>query len=207
MSTNAVTKPLGEAQLIARAKEGDERAFEALYHAYARSVYSLCVRMTGDLSAAEDLTQDTFLQLFRRISTFRQESAFATWLHRVTINVVLMHLRKKRVQEVPFEQPDVSQEESVGREYGAEDRRLVGLIDRMLILRTLGHLPAGRRAILVLHDLKGYNHAEIAKLLDCSVGNSKSQLFRARWNMRELLLSQNAHRPISRIHREANKDA
>jgi RNA polymerase sigma-70 factor (ECF subfamily) len=207
VSINAVARRQGEAQLIARAKDGDEQAFEVLYHAYKPRVYSLCVRMTSDLSEAEDLTQDTFLQLFRRISTFRHESAFATWLHRITTNVVLMHLRKKRVQEVPFEQPDVSQEEPVGREYGADDRRLVGLIDRMLILRTIGQLPAGRRAILVLHDLKGYNHAEIAKLLDCSIGNSKSQLFRARWNMRELLLSNSAHRPVSRIHRDANKDA
>jgi RNA polymerase sigma-70 factor, ECF subfamily len=183
------TKPQVDAQLIALAKNGDERAFEALFHAYERGVYSLCLRMTGDSSEAEDLTQDAFLQLFRRLSAFRNESAFATWLYRLVVNVVLMHFRKKRVQVVPFEQLDVSLEESARREYGADDRRLVGLIDRIIVLRALRQLPEGRRAILVLHDVEGYQHREIAQLLHCSIGNSKSQLCRARCSMRELLLS------------------
>ena len=100
MSINVATQPQGEARLIALAKDGDEQAFEALFNAYEGRVYSLCVRMTGDLSEAEDLAQETFLQLFRRISTFRNESAFATWLYRVTVNVVLMHLRRKHLQLV-----------------------------------------------------------------------------------------------------------
>jgi RNA polymerase sigma-70 factor (ECF subfamily) len=207
VNSYAVTRPQGEAQLVARAKDGDERAFESLYRNYERRVFSICVRMTGDLGEAEDLTQDTFLQLFRRISTFRNESAFATWLHRLTVNVVLMHLRKKRVQVVPFEQPGLSQEEPVWRDYGADDRRLVGLIDRIVLFRAIRQLPAGRRTMLVLHDVEGYRHGEIAKLLDCSVGNSKSQLFRARWNMREMLLSKKEHRPVCRTHRDADKDA
>jgi len=188
MGTDSVTHPQAETRLIARAKDGDDQAFEALYHAYERRVYLLCVRMTGDSSEAEDLTQETFLQIFRKISTFRNESAFATWLHRVTVNVVLMHHRRKRLQIVPFEHADVSQEEPARREYGAEDRTLVGLIDRLLIRRAITQLPEGRRAVLVLHDLEGYRHTEIARLQDCSIGNSKSQLSRARWNMRELLL-------------------
>jgi RNA polymerase sigma-70 factor, ECF subfamily len=192
MSTNVVTGPQVETRLIARAKDGDEQAFEALFHAYKPRIYSLCVRMTGDYSEAEDLAQETFLQLFRRISTFRNESAFATWLHRVTVNVVLMHLRRKRVQFVPYEQPDGSQEEPVWREYGAEDRTLVSLIDHILIRRAMRQLPEGRRAILVLHDVEGYLHSEISKLQKCSVGNSKSQLSRARWNMRQLLASKNS---------------
>jgi RNA polymerase sigma-70 factor (ECF subfamily) len=187
MSTELVALPCIESQLIARAKDGDEQAFEALYHAFERRVYLLCVRMTGDSSEAEDLTQETFLQIFRKISTFRNESAFATWLHRVAVNVVLMHHRRKRLQLVPFEHADVSQEEPAWREYGAEDGTLVGLIDRLLIRRAIGQLPEGRRAVLVLHDLEGYRHEEIAKLQDCSIGNSKSQLSRARWNMRALL--------------------
>jgi RNA polymerase sigma-70 factor, ECF subfamily len=189
MSTDTVTYAKVETQLIARAKDGDEQAFEALFHAYERRVYLLCARMTGDMIEAEDLTQETFLQLFRRISTFRNESTFATWLHRVTVNVVLMHLRRKRVQFVPIEQPGASQEERAWREFGAADRRLVGLLDRILIGRAIGQLPEGRRAILVLHDVEGYLHTEIARLQDCSVGNSKSQLSRARWHMRELLRS------------------
>jgi RNA polymerase sigma-70 factor (ECF subfamily) len=187
MGTDLVTHPHVETRLIARAKDGDEQAFEALYHAFERRVYLLCVRMTGDSSEAEDLTQESFLQIFRKISTFRNESAFATWLHRVTVNVVLMHHRRKRLRLVPFEHADVSQEEPAWREYGAEDRTLVGLIDRILIRRAITQLPEGRRAVLVLHDLEGYRHTEIAKLQDCSIGNSKSQLSRARWNMRELL--------------------
>jgi len=187
MGTDLVSHPQVETRLIARAKDGDEQAFEALYHAFERRVYLLCVRMTGDSTEAEDLTQETFLQIFRKISTFRNESAFATWLHRVAVNVVLMHHRRKRLQFVPFEPADVSQEEPVRREYGAEDRTLVGLIDRMLIQRAIRQLPEGRRAVLVLHDLEGYRHADIANLQDCSIGNSKSQLSRARWNMRALL--------------------
>jgi len=187
MGINAGTQAQGEARLIARAKVGDGQAFEALFHAYERRVYLLCARMTGDFDEAEDLAQETFLQLFRRISTFRNESAFATWLHRVTVNVVLMHLRRKRIQHVPLEQPDPSREELAWSEYGAEDRALVGLIDRIMIRRAVGQLPEGRRAVLVLHDVGGYLHTEIAQLQDCSIGNSKSQLSRARSSMRELL--------------------
>jgi len=190
MGTDLVTQPQVESRLIARAKDGDEQAFEALFHAYERRVYLLCVRMTGDSSEAEDLTQETFLQIFRKISTFRNESAFGTWLHRVAVNVVLMHHRRKRLQFVPFEHSDLSQDEPAWREYGAEDRTLVGLIDRILIRRAITQLPEGRRAVLVLHDLEGYRHTEIAKLQDCSIGNSKSQLSRARWNMRALLQPQ-----------------
>jgi len=187
MSTELATHPRVETHLVAQAKDGDERAFEALFHAYERRVYSLCMRMTGDSSEAEDLTQETFLQIFRKLSTFRNESVFGTWLHRVAVNVVLMHHRRKRLQLVPFEPADLSQEEPIHREYGAEDRALVGLIDRILIRRAIGQLPEGRRTVLVLHDLEGYRHTEIAKLRDCSTGNSKSQLSRASWNMRELL--------------------
>jgi len=187
MRSNVIAEHQVEAQLIARAKVGDERAFEALFHAYERRIYLLCARMTGDPNEAEDLTQETFLQMFRKIATFRHESAFATWLHRVAVNVVLMHLRRKRVQLVPFERPDVPQEEPRSREYGTEDRALVGLIDRILIRRAIGQLPDGRRAVLVLHDMEGYRHTEIAQLQDCSIGNSKSQLSRARYNMRKLL--------------------
>ena len=150
--------------------------------------------MTGDSSEAEDLTQETFLQIFRKISTFRNESAFATWLHRVTVNVVLMHHRRKRLPIVPFEHADASPEEPAWRQYGEDDRTLVSLIDRVLLRRAITQLPEGRRAVLVLHDLEGYRHTEIAKLQDCSIGNSKSQLSRARWNMRGLLQpGRNAH--------------
>jgi len=146
--------------------------------------------MTGDTAEAEDLAQEAFLQLFRKIATFRGESAFSTWLHRLVVNVVLMHLRKKGLQQVSLDEPDASQEEPVKREYGDDDKRLLHSIDRITLSRAIEGLPPGYRAVLVLHDVEGYEHNEIAQILNCSVGNSKSQLHKARLKLRELLRSQ-----------------
>jgi RNA polymerase sigma factor (sigma-70 family) len=122
-----------EAEAIERAKQGDAEAFEALYHQHKRRVYSLCLRMTANTAAAEDLTQEAFLQLFRKIGTFRGESAFSTWLHRMAVNVVLMQLRKKGLAVVPLEDTFESEEESSRKEPGADDVRLTGSIDRLII--------------------------------------------------------------------------
>jgi RNA polymerase sigma-70 factor (ECF subfamily) len=176
-----------ETQLIARAQRGDEAAFAALFDMYKRRVYSLCLRMTGDTAEAEDLTQEAFLQLFRKISTFRGESAFSTWLHRLVVNVVLMHLRKKGLQQVSLDEPDTSGDEPVKREYGEDDRRLLRSIDRITLSRAIERLPPGYRAVFVLHDVEGYEHNEIAQMMNCSVGNSKSQLHKARLKLREYL--------------------
>jgi RNA polymerase sigma-70 factor, ECF subfamily len=184
------SKAASDAELIARAQRGDEEAFAALFDAHKRRVYSLCLRMTGDTAEAEDLAQEAFLQLFRKIATFRGESAFSTWLHRLVVNVVLMHLRKKGLQQVSLDEPDSSQEEPVKREYGDDDKRLLHSIDRITLSRAIEGLPPGYRAVLVLHDVEGYEHNEIAQILDCSVGNSKSQLHKARLKLRELLRSQ-----------------
>lgn len=146
--------------------------------------------MTGDTAEAEDLAQEAFLQLFRKIATFRGESAFSTWLHRLVVNVVLMHLRKKGLQQVSLDEPDASQDEPVRREYGDDDKRLLHAIDRITLSRAIEGLPPGYRAVLVLHDVEGYEHNEIAQILNCSVGNSKSQLHKARLKLRELLRSQ-----------------
>jgi len=177
-------------ELIERAQHGDEEAFAALFEAHKRRVYSLCLRMTGDTAEAEDLSQEAFLQLFRKIATFRGESAFSTWLHRMVVNVVLMHLRKKGLQQVSLDEVDNSQDEPVKREYGDDDRRLLHSIDRIALSRAIAALPPGYRAVLVLHDVEGYEHNEIAQILDCSVGNSKSQLHKARLKLREVLRSQ-----------------
>src|SRR5207247_7375513 len=118
-------------QWIAEEQKGDELAFAALFDAHKRRVYSLCLRMTGNTAEAEDLSQEAFLQLFRKISTFRGESAFSTWLHRLVVNVVLMHLRKKGLQQVSLDDVDNSQEEPVRREYGEEALRLLGSVDRI----------------------------------------------------------------------------
>jgi RNA polymerase sigma-70 factor, ECF subfamily len=184
---NIAPKATSETQLIARAQRGDEEAFAALFEMHKRRVYSLCLRMTGDATEAEDLAQEAFLQLFRKIATFRGESAFSTWLHRLVVNVVLMHLRKKGLQQVPLEETDNSQEDAIKREYGDDDRRLLGSIDRLVLARAIEELPPGYRSVFVLHDVEGYEHNEIAQIMDCSVGNSKSQLHKARLKLREAL--------------------
>jgi RNA polymerase sigma-70 factor, ECF subfamily len=184
---NAPTKAASDAQLIARAQRGDEAAFAALFEAHKRRVYSLCLRMVSDPTEAEDLSQEAFLQVFRKLSTFRGESAFSTWLHRLVVNVVLMHLRKKGLQQVSLDEVDSSQEEPVKREYGDDDRRLLGSVDRINLDRAIAELPPGYRAVFVLHDVEGYEHNEIAQIMSYSVGNSKSQLHKARLKLREWL--------------------
>jgi len=179
-----------ETQLIARAQQGDEAAFEALYAAHKRRVYSLCLRMTSDPADAEDLAQEAFLQLFRKISTFRGESAFTTWLHRLVVNVVLMRMRKKGLPVVSLDEPDTSNDEPVQRDFGENDLRLLGSIDRIRLTRAIDMLPHGYRTVFMLHDVEGYEHNEIAQIMNCSVGNSKSQLHKARLKLREMLRSE-----------------
>ena len=179
---------LTEAEAIERAKLGDGEAFQCLYNLHKRRVYSLCLRMTGNTASAEDLTQEAFLQLFRKIGTFRGESAFSTWLHRMSVNVVLMQLRKKSLPVVPLDDAMEGEEEGVVRkEPGAPDSRLAGSIDRLHLQRAVDELPPGYRTIFVLHDVEGYEHNEIAGIVGCSIGNSKSQLHKARIKLRELL--------------------
>jgi len=189
---------LTEAEAIERAKQGDAEAFETLYHLHKRRVYSLCLRMTSNTAAAEDLTQEAFLQLFRKIATFRGESAFSTWLHRMSVNVVLMQLRKKGLAVVPLEDTIESDEESPRKEPGADDVRLAGSIDRLRLEKAIENLPPGYRAVFLLHDVQGYEHNEIAEMVGCSIGNSKSQLHKARMKLRELLKTSRAEKAIKR---------
>jgi RNA polymerase sigma-70 factor, ECF subfamily len=186
---------LTEAEAIERAKQGDAEAFEFLYNLHKRRVYSLCLRMTGNPASAEDLTQEAFLQLFRKISTFRGESAFSTWLHRMSVNVVLMQLRKKNLPLVPLDEAMEGDDEGVARkEPGAPDERLTGSIDRLHLQRAVDELPPGYRTIFLLHDVEGFEHNEIAGIVGCSIGNSKSQLHKARIKMRELLRANRAEK-------------
>ena len=173
---------------LARAQAGDHQAFAQLYSLHKRRIYSLCLRMVGNLAEAEDLTQEVFLQLHRRIASFRGDSAFSTWLHRLAINVVLMHLRKKGLAVVSLDEAmEPAPEERPGRSFGAADLALAGAIDRMALERAIDDLPAGYRLVFVLHDVEGYEHNEIAAMLDCSIGNSKSQLHKARLKLRDAL--------------------
>ena len=176
-----------EDELVRKAQQGEEAAFEQLYQAHKRRVFSLCLRMIGNVSQAEDLSQQAFLQLFRKIGSFRGQSAFSTWLHRLVVNVVLMQLRKKGLNLVPLEDTDSSQEERPRKEYGTIDRHLSGSVDRITLQRAIDDLPPGYRRIFVLHDVEGFEHNEIAKMTNCSVGNSKSQLHKARLKLRDSL--------------------
>jgi RNA polymerase sigma-70 factor (ECF subfamily) len=179
---------LSEAEAIERAKLGDAGAFQVLYDKHKRRVYSLCLRMTANTAEAEDLAQEAFLQLYRKIGTFRGESAFSTWLHRLSVNVVLMHLRKKSLPVVSLEDSTQgTEDDSLKKDFGADDTALAGSIDRLQLQRAVNDLPPGYRTIFVLHDVEGYEHNEIAGLVGCSIGNSKSQLHKARMKLRDLL--------------------
>jgi RNA polymerase sigma-70 factor (ECF subfamily) len=180
---------LTEAQVIRLAQRGDAAAFECIYRLHSRRVYALCLRMVGNTTEAEDLTQEAFLQLFRKIHTFRGESAFSTWLHRLSVNIVLMRLRKKSLLQTSLEEI-IEPDEEMGEprmEFGAPDLLLTGSIDRINLQRAIDQLPLGYKAAFVLHDIEGYEHHEVAEIMGCSAGNSKSQLHKARIRLRELL--------------------
>jgi RNA polymerase sigma-70 factor (ECF subfamily) len=178
-----------EVEIIRQAQEGKAEAFERLYRRYCKRVYHLCLRMVKNEAEAEDLTQEAFLRVFRKIHTFRGKSAFSTWLHRVSVNTVLMSLRKKKRVEIPLEHDDHFEEETgVPRQIpGSPDPSLIGLFNRENLKRAFRLMPHGYKRILILHDVLGYEHHEIALIVNCSAGNSKSQLHKARVRMRSLL--------------------
>jgi RNA polymerase sigma-70 factor, ECF subfamily len=176
-------------EIVRLAQAGDAGAFETIYQLHSRRVYALCLRMLGDPVEAEDLAQEAFLQLFRKIHTFRGESAFSSWLHRLTANVVLMSFRRRKpVTSSLDELVRIDEESEVPRfEIGGPDPRLSGVYDRFNLQAALDGLPEGYRLMFLLHDVHGYEHNEIARILDCSIGNSKSQLHKARKRLRLLL--------------------
>jgi RNA polymerase sigma-70 factor (ECF subfamily) len=170
--------------LTRRAARRDADAFEELYRLHHRRVYTLCLRMTQNEAEAEDITQDIFIVLLHKAGDYRAEASFTTWLHRMTVNQVLMHFRKKKAKRE--EQAEDEQNETV------TPRRMAGtraaqLIDRITLEDALARLPPGYRAAFVLHDVEGYEHEEVARLLGCAVGTSKSQLHKARTKLRKLL--------------------
>ena len=176
------------AELVARAQRGDESAFETLFRQNKQRVYALCLRMIGNTAEAEELTQEAFLQVFRKLHTFRGESAFSTWLHRLSVNTVLMRLRKKTLTVTSLEDDSAGDESDEPRkEYGAPDLALTGSIDRLHLERAIAQLPPGYKQMFLLHDVQGYEHHEIAEMLGVSIGNSKSQLHKARMRLRQLL--------------------
>jgi RNA polymerase sigma-70 factor, ECF subfamily len=181
---------LTEKEAIERLREGDSAGFEFLYHSHKRRVYNLCLRLAGNQAIAEELMQEAFLLVFRRINTFRGDSAFTTWLHRVTLNVVFMHIRQQRSRITPqVSLEETGPDESLYERIGADDSVLTTSIDRITLENAIRELPPGYRIVLVLHDIEGYEHQEIAELLNCSIGNTKSQLHKARLKLRTLLKS------------------
>src|SRR6202163_2604621 len=185
--SNNTRRTYSDAELVERAQRGESEAFADLFHAHKAKVYSVCLRMTNNTAQAEDLTQDAFLQVFRKLSTFKGNSALSTWLYRIAVNTVLMHFRKKALKQISLDEPSSHDATTVRREYGSRDCRLSGAVDRITLTRAIKDLPAGYRTIFLLHEVEGYEHQEIAKILDCSVGNSKSQLHKAKLRIREFL--------------------
>jgi RNA polymerase sigma-70 factor (ECF subfamily) len=168
---------------------GDLRSFEELFKLHRRKVYAMCLRMTGNTAEAEDLSQEVFVQVFRKLGTFRGESAFSTWLHRLTVNHVLMFFRKSRRRREQLTEDGELPERIVK---GRNVLTSFPILDRLALAEAIVKLAPGYRAVFVLHDVEGLQHFEIANILGCSVGTSKSQLHKARMKMRRLL-SQQSH--------------
>lgn len=165
---------------------GDAGAFEVVYRIYFGFVYGICLRMLRDSTEAEDATQDVFVCVWRKMNTFRGESAFSSWLYRITMNSVLMRFRKKEHTLTPLEEFS-NDDDGSHVEIGAPDLNLTGLLDRVDIQAALNVLPNGYKTAFVLHDIQGYGHREIAEMQGNSIGSSKSQLHKARLQLRKLL--------------------
>jgi RNA polymerase sigma-70 factor, ECF subfamily len=168
--------------LVHRAQRGDEGAFRDLYREHVGRIYALCLRLTGDAAAAEERTQDAFIRAWERLRTFRGESAFATWLHRLAVNVVLMERRGsgRRERRVAPASDDPVYERAATPPAAPPGERLD-------LERAIAALPQGAREVFVLFDVEGYSHEEIARMCGIAVGTSKAQLFRARRLLREML--------------------
>ena len=176
-------------ELAKKAADGDGKAFEELYRRHYRRVYALTLRMMSNPTEAEDMTQEVFLQLFNKIGMFRGESAFTTWLHRMTVNQVLMHFRKKSTRSELLTDEGETPVQIVK---GTENPGAAPVIDRIGLENALKQLPNGYRTVFVLHDVEGYEHYEIAEMLGIAEGTSKSQLHKARLKLRQLIRQQAA---------------
>ena len=183
------------ADTVSRAQAGSQEAFSELYSLHRARVFSVCMRIVRDFHSAEDLTQETFLQVHRKLSSFRGESVFTTWLHRLAVNTTLMHLRKRMLDVVsldhitshlPQDRPASCLE--------SRDLAQAGIIDRLAIERAVATLPPGYRSIFLLHDVQGFDHGEIASMLKCTCGTTKSQLHKARRVLRSALAAKTASR-------------
>lgn len=182
-STTDFTK-LKDVELTKLAGNGDMSAFEEIYNRHHRRVYSICLRMLQRTSEAEDLTQDVFIQLYRKIGSFRGDSAFTTWLHRMTVNQVLMHFRKRTVKYEKTTEDGDTPDQVVP---GTGNVFKMQVVDKLALDSAIAQLPPGYKNVFVLHDVEGFEHEEVARILGCSIGTSKSQLHKARLKLQKLL--------------------
>jgi len=174
MNKSVKIKPLTDA---------DQELFHELYQTHHRRVYSICFRMTKNSSDAEDLTQEVFVQLFRTLGSFRGDAAFTTWLHRLTVNHVLMHFRKHKCR---LRAEQITESGEMLAQVVTGNRR-TNIVDRILLSEVMAKLPSGYRDAVILHDVHGWQHSEIAKRKGRSEGTSKSQLHKARIALRALI--------------------
>ncbi|MFM9905711.1 MAG: RNA polymerase sigma factor [Pyrinomonadaceae bacterium] len=182
--TFADISKVADFELAKVAAHGDMAAFEELYKRHHRRVYAVCLRMLQNTSEAEDLTQDVFIQLYRKIGSFRGDSAFTTWLHRMTVNQVLMHFRKRTVKFEKTTEEGETPEQVVS---GSTNPHKMQIVDKIAIDNAVAQLPDGYKSVFILHDVEGFEHEEVARILGCSVGTSKSQLHKARLKLQKLL--------------------
>jgi RNA polymerase sigma-70 factor (ECF subfamily) len=166
-----------------------KESLEEIYEAHYKRVYCLCLKILKNTADAEDMTQEVFMQVGRKIDTFRGESALTTWLYRVTFNQVLMYKRKLSSQIATIEIPD-GNIEMLGATTPTPQKKFPEFVDRIALLRAVEQLASGYRIVFLLHDMQGYEHEEIGKMLGVSAGTSKSQLHKARKRLRELLLKE-----------------
>ena len=182
-----VSSDSDDLSLCRLAADGNLSAFEIIYQRYHRRTFSLCLRMTGSQTEAEDLTQEVFIQLFRKIGSFRGDSAFSTWLHRLTVNQVLRHFRRRSVKNERTSEDGEMPEQTVR---GSANPSKMQVVDRIALKNAIAELPNGYRNVFVLHDVEGFEHEEVARIMGISVGTSKSQLHKARLKLRGLLIKQ-----------------
>jgi len=170
-----------EAVWIRQAKKSDSRAFEKLYRMHINKVYGLCLRMTGNVAEAEDCTQEAFIQAWNKLSKFRGDSAFATWLHRIAVNAVLGRMRKSKREQ---DRIQIAAEFSPGPASIGDSGNLRDLSD------AVDRLPEGARHVFILSGVYGYSHEEASNMLGIAVGTSKAQLHRARRLLSQQLIEE-----------------
>ncbi|MCO6511878.1 MAG: RNA polymerase sigma factor [Aridibacter famidurans] len=180
-----ITRDTPDYELTQMSAEGDLEAFEMLYQKYHRRAYSLCLRMTNNVTEAEDLTQEAFIQLFRKAGSFRGDSAFTTWFHRLVVNQVLMYFRKRSVKNEKTTEDGEMPEHLVPQ---TKTKANLPILNRIDINKAIAALPPGYKSVFILHDVEGFEHSEVARILGISVGTSKSQLHKARLKLRGMLV-------------------